>query len=161
MLMWIVEMNNLDPKSEQYAIKACDAIATCQTTHIALSGLSDKRSETGGLHSTLKLAVGAHVMLTVNVDVSDGLVNGVRGEVVHIVSNNQHVVTAMLVKFDNPEVGLKAIQSSPHHSVFPCAVSLAKHEVTFFARGKKGSEITHLQIPLTLAWATTIHNNNF
>jgi len=42
----------------------------------------DKRSETGGLHSTLKLAVGAHIMLTVNVDVSDGLVNPFPGELI-------------------------------------------------------------------------------
>ena len=27
----------------------------------------------------------------------------------------------------------------------------------FFARGKKGSEVTRLQYPITLAWATTIH----
>ena len=34
---------------------------------------------------------------------------------------------------------------------------LAKHEEMFFARGKKGSEVTRLQYPITLAWATTIH----
>lgn len=32
------------------------------------STLSDKRSETGGLHSVLKLAIGAHVMLVAHVD---------------------------------------------------------------------------------------------
>ena len=48
-------------------------------------------------------------MLTTNVDVSDGLVNGARGEVVHVVTNDDNKVTTVLVKFDNNRVGLKAI----------------------------------------------------
>ena len=149
-------LNNLASEREQYTIKASDAVAG-QTTHIDLSTLSDKRSETGGLHGVLKLAIGACVMLTTNVDVSDGLVNGARGEVVHIVSNNDHMVTSVLVKFDNQQVGIKAIQSSPYRNTFPNAVPLNKYEVVFLAKGKQGSEITRLQFPLTLAWATTIH----
>ena len=37
----------------------------------------------------LKLAIGARVMLTANVDVSDGPVNRARGEVVHVVLTMQ------------------------------------------------------------------------
>ena len=149
-------LNTLATESEQYSIKASDAIAG-QNMHIDLSTLSEKRSETGGLHSVLKLAVGSRVMLTTNVDVSDGLVNGARGEVVHIVTNNDQTVTNVLVKFDNSQVGLKAIHSSPYRTRFNDAVPIAKHEVIFLAKGKRGSEITRLQFPLTLAWATTIH----
>ena len=145
-------LDNLVPQSAQYTIKASDFIAG-QTSHICLSTISDKRSETGGLHSTLKLAIGARVMLTANVDVSDGLVNGARGEVVHVVINNNEV-NSVLVKFDN---SLKSIQSSPHLFRFPHAVLLTKYEVVFFARGERGSEIKRWQFPLTLAWATTIH----
>ena len=100
-------LNALAPENQQYSIKACDAVAG-QTNHVNLSNLSDKRSETGGLHCVLKLAIRARVMLTTNVDVSDGLVNGARGEVVHIVTNDTGKVTNILVKFDNPEVGSKA-----------------------------------------------------
>ena len=128
-----------------------------QTAHIELSTLSNKRQETGGLHSVLKLAIGARVMLTTNVNVSDGLVNGARGEVVHVVTNNDNKVTTVLVKFDNDHVGLKAIQTSPYRSTYCNAVPIAKYEVVFCAKARKGSEITRLQFPLTLAWATTIH----
>ena len=151
-----VMLNNLVHNSEQYAIKASDAVAG-QTKHIELSSLSDKRSETGGLDSVLKLAIGARVMLTANVDVSDGLVNGARGEVVHIVTNNNNKVTTVLIKFDNDRVGLKAIQTSPYRATYSNAVPIAKYEVVFCAKGRRGSEITRLQFPLTLAWATTIH----
>ena len=148
-------LNSLAPQSAQYTIKAIDSVAG-ESGHISLSSLSDKRSETGGLHGTLKLAIGARVMLTANVDVADGLVNGARGEVVHVVTNNNNV-TSVLVKFDNNRVGLKSIQTSPQRARFPNAVPLNKYEVVFFAKGKRGSEIKHLQFALTLAWATTIH----
>ena len=108
-----VMLNSLAPQCEQYTIKASDAIAG-QTTHIDLQSLSENRNETGGLHGTLKLAIGARVMLVANIDVSDGLVNGARGEVVHIVTNANSMVINMLVKFDNQQVGIKAIQTSPY-----------------------------------------------
>ena len=67
-----------------------------QTVHIELSILSNKRQETGGLHSVLKLAIGASVLLT-NVDVSDGLVIGARGEVVHFVINEHKCLLNLTV----------------------------------------------------------------
>ncbi len=53
-------LNALVPESEQYSIKACDSRAG----HITLS---DKRAD------VLKIAIGARVMLTTNVDVADGV----------------------------------------------------------------------------------------
>ena len=148
-------LNALAPENEQYSIQACDAIAG-QTRHIDLTTLSEKRADTGGLHSVLKVAIGARVMLTTNVDVSDGLVNGARGEIVHIATNSDNKATHILIKFDNPEVGAKAKHASYFRN-FPDVIPLTKHEVVFLARGKRGSEITCVQFPLTLAWATTIH----
>ena len=131
----------LAPESQQYTIKACDAIAS-QT---------EKRSETGGLHGVLKLAIGARVMLTTNIDVSDGLVNGARGTVVHVSCDSYGKIT------DSPVVGQRTRQSSRFCDIYSDAVPLKKHEAVFFARGKRGSEVTHVQFPLTLARASTIH----
>ena len=75
----------------------------------------------------------------------------------HVVTNIDNRVTTVLVKFHNSRVGLKVIQSSPYRATYTDAVPLAKYEVAFRAKGRKGSEITRLQFPLTLAWATTIH----
>lgn len=91
-----------------------------------------------------------------NVDVSDGLVNRARGEVVHFVTTADQAVSCILVAFDNDQVGLRSIQSTPHRSTFPCAVPLAKHKVMFRAGGKKGAEVTRVKFPLALAWATNI-----
>ena len=88
-------------------------------------------------------------MLVANIDVSDGLVNGAR-EVMHIITNDNHMVTSVLVNFDNQQVGIKAIQTSPYRASFPDTVPLGKHEVVFRAKGKRGSEITRLQFPLSL-----------
>ena len=75
--------------------------------------------------------------------------------VVHNIDN--HMVTSVLVKFDNQQVSIKVIQTSPYQASFPDAVPLGKQEVALCAKRKCGSEITHLQFPLTLAWATTIY----
>ena len=96
-------------------------------------------------------------MLTTNVHVSVGLVNAARGEVVRVVTSNDHKVTHILVKFDNPDVGAKAKQSSQYRHRYSDAVFLKKHKAVFLAKRRRGSEVTRLQFPLTLAWAITIH----
>ena len=151
-----VMLNSIANEDNQYIIEARDFVAG-QTKHITLSQLSKKRSETGGLHDILKIAVNARVMLTANVDVSDGLVNGAIGTIKQMITNDKNKVVTILVHFDNENVGIKCIQTSPHKQTYPNAVLICKHEVQFLARGKKGAEITRIQFPITLAWATTIH----
>ena len=83
-------------------------------------------------------------MLTINADVSDGLVNGASGKVMHVVTNDDNEVTTVLVKFDNNHVGLKGMQSSHYRTIYTRAVPVAKYEIVFPAKGKKRSEITRL-----------------
>ena len=118
---------------------------------------SQKRSDTGGLHTILELAIGARVMLVYNVDTSDGLVNGVIGEVQAVKKNSCDKIATVLVKFDNPDVGKHAILSSPWKQEFPNGVPIMRHEGKYEKAGKKGAQISRYQFPLTLAWAVTIH----
>ena len=118
--------------------------------------LSDNKADTGGLVTELHLAVGAKVMLTVNVDVSDGLVNGARGTVQDIIKTGSEV-TLVLVKFDHSRVGITAIAQSQYRSQYPEAVPISRHEAVFFIGKNKAAEANRRQFPLVLAWATTIH----
>ncbi len=79
------------------------AIDSTKDKHTKLLDLAMPKSKanTGGLISEVHLAVGAKVMLTVNVHVSDGLVNGARGTVEAIIQT-VHEVSLVLVNFDHP-----------------------------------------------------------
>ena len=76
-------------------------------------------------------------MLTANVDVSDGLVNGAIGTTEHVITNDKNEVVTILVDIDNVNVGVKCIQTSSHKQSYPNAVPICKHEVHYLARGKK------------------------
>ena len=128
-------------------------------------------TETGNLAHTLLLKVGARVFVSNNIDVSDGLTNGVFGTVSHIVTtthqskNGEMVeeVRVVLVRFDSERVGREARAKSLYKHIDRQAVPISKTEVTFSTR-KNGCEINRKRIniirkqfPLILAWAVTIH----
>ena len=123
-----------------------------------IDALDYKKSRTGGpmiakatpthgrsdeLADTLTLGKDARVMLLRNLDVSDGLVNGVVGRVQEFKKTNNRV-TAVLIKFDNEKVGKKRKLDNG-------AVPIEVSEETL----KSG--IVRRQFPLKLAWACTVH----
>ena len=114
-----------------------------------------KRTDTGRLSGTLTVAENAFVRLTSNIDVADGLANGIRGIIKSIVTNDEQSVTAILVQFDDKNVGEKAKSSSQYKSQHPDAVPIYRHGVPF---QHKNITIFHSQSPLVLAWASTIHS---
>ncbi|KAM9365022.1 ATP-dependent DNA helicase PIF1-like [Pholidichthys leucotaenia] len=139
-----------------FDIKAVDQKKDVQT------GLKDviistKPSHTGGLREVVSVAVGARVMVTVNIDVSDGLANGVCGAVVGIESSGSSVHT-IFIKFDSRRVGMQAIANSQYKQSYPEAVPIKRQDVHLFAgRGRRSLEAKRSQFPLSLAWGCTIH----
>ena len=118
----------------------------------------DDPSKTGGLKEVLSLCVGCRVMVTKNISIEDGLVNGVQGSVVGFIESKGksiHSPTAILVKFDNAQVGkqLRKKFSTSTEGTTPITPVEAK-----FSVGKYNNvDITRTQFPLTLSFACTIH----
>ena len=145
-------LNLLVPKEQQVTIKAIDH---AKDTRIDVT-MPKSKANTGGLVEELHLAImaiGAKVMLVVNIDVSDGLVNGAIGAVSGILTTDSQITT-ILVKFSSEQVGAAAIQKSPYKQEYPDAVPISRHEATFRIVRNKA---TRTQFPLVLSWSTTIH----
>ena len=117
--------------THKYIIKSSDITKDRNTRQVEISLEGKKRTDTGGLSSTLTVAQNAFVRLTSNIDVADGLANGVRGIITGIITNDQQSVTTILVRFDDKTVGEKAKSSSQYKSQYPDAVPIYRHGVPF------------------------------
>ena len=115
------------------------------------------RNDNTSLAPSLQLAVGARTMLIANVDVSDGLCNGVSGIIKGIeFRNSTNMPSVVYVKFDSDRIGVKARSArfiAPQYS--GCTPITPRKEV-FKLKGKTYTT-TRQQMPLKLAWAVTIH----
>ena len=105
-------------------------------------------TDTDSLPASLSLAKGAKVMLTRNIDVADGLVNGAIGHVTDFVGKEPETLEAIEVTFERRDVGKKAgRESKDGNRVF---IKRVEDEP------RKCRSVRH-QFPLKLAWACTAH----
>ena len=91
----------------KYVIQSSDITRDRDTRQVKISLDGKKHTDTGGLPSHLTIAENAYVRLTSNIDVADGLANGVRGIIQKIIINEDGAVNTILVKFDNKGIGQK------------------------------------------------------
>lgn len=113
-----------------------------------LESLSE--DDAGGLHSRVQLTIGAKVMLTANINVTYGLVNGAIGVVTAIgPTGSNGLPKAVLVKFDGYH---GPVQDGAHGCV--AIVPVERQWLT-----KKGQRATRTMLPLKLAWGVTIHKS--
>ena len=144
-----------------FTFKAKDSKRDDQTGAVSTSAFKDKN---GGLPSSLSLAVDARVMLTKNIDVSDGLVNTACGIVTgflpapHPPMNlDTFVPKYVLVHFDDDRVGknLRSQSKSILPDLISTPISAVETQVSLGRHSKVTAKRT--QFPLALAWAVTIH----
>ena len=95
----LLESRTISPDSSDYPFESLHVYTTWKNVN---KYNANRASDTGGLLDELQLVAGCRVMLKYNIDVSDGLVNGATGKVLHIVllANS---VTTVLVEFDNQD----------------------------------------------------------
>ena len=100
-------------KAEHVILESCSLPHGVTSRDVPEQLIPNDDNNCAGLPHTLKLAVGAQVMLRRNNMCADGLVNGVRGEVVGFKWSDgaDHqalpgiLLAAVLVKFHDPHVG--------------------------------------------------------
>ena len=124
------------------------AIATIQAVHTGSNASKASADDAGGLEPVVILAKYAQVMLTSNLWVEVGLVNGARGTIQAIcykIGGPPSLPLAIMVKFQN--------YSGPTlHDTVP----ITPVQRTW---SSSGVQCSRLQIPLKLAWAVTIHKS--
>ena len=106
----------------------------------------------------MHVKVGASVMLTTNIDVSDGLTDGDVGPVKYVITEEvTKRVNAILVEFDNTDVRQEAKSKSLYKHINSKAVPIFKTQAVFPVYGKTSFQASRTQFPLVLAWAITLH----
>ena len=97
-------------------------------------------------------------MITTNIDVTDGLTNGVMGTVANVVvDETTGKMSTIFIGFDSKHVGQEAMHTSIYNSRNQNAVPIHQTQATFPIEKKASFQATRSQFPLTLAWAVTIH----
>ena len=114
------------------------------------------------LSPKLYLKKGCRVMLTINLDVCDGLTNGSQGEVIDFVRDKHREIKYVLVKFDEIESGKQRRMNFSYETTYPGlrATPIELKETNFSLSKKQtsaSSTATAIQFPLKLAYAATAH----
>jgi ATP-dependent DNA helicase PIF1 len=123
-------------------------VATIKAVHSGQNASKASSEDAGGLESIICLACNARVMLTSNLWVDMGLVNGAMGTIVAICYRNgespPNLPIAVTVRFDSyrgPTLSDGTVPITPLRRTWSAS----------------GGSCSRLQLPLKLAWAVTIH----
>ena len=136
------------------------------TIHKTIKNFNPPEGKAGEVLKTpfqkeLKLKLHAKVMLTYNVDTSDGLTNGARGELVGIIEDVKGNITKLIVKFEKDSVGKeRRRRNTETYKKWPGGTPIEKVNFPFSISKSKKSIINTanvIQFPIKLAFASTAH----
>ena len=118
---------------------------------------ANQKSES--LPGRLRIAVGARVMVTKNVDTEHGITNGALGTVTAILPADQDkpLPKGVCIQFDNEKVGRGLTESNPNSTIPLGSVKLMPYEEAMDPVEQERKGGIRRQFPLKLAWACTIH----
>ncbi|XP_034322352.2 uncharacterized protein [Magallana gigas] len=111
-------------------------------------------TKTDGLSPSLLLAVNARVMLTRNVNVEDGLVNGAMGYISHFEFGKDQQnknIQGVGVIFDSKEIG------KLHGTITSHGNQIVIQRIQEDVKEKNTKNVVRHQFPLKLSWACTAH----
>lgn len=123
-----------------------------------------------GLRRSVLLKIGAVYRITSNINVGDGLANGVSGKLVHISYGSSHMAdtripVVLFMVFDDPEICLVSKQNffslniAKKHIkpiIEPNWIPIELKRLTIYLNSLK---IDRIQLPITLAHARTFHSS--
>ena len=112
--MKVNQMNNRSLKDlkgeEQVIMEIC--------LHKSINKFKPSVNNAGNISNTpfqkeLRLKTGAKVMLTYNIDTSDGLTNGARGELIGFTEDAKGIISKLIVRFENERYGTEKRRRHP------------------------------------------------
>ncbi|XP_062569582.1 uncharacterized protein LOC134231612 [Saccostrea cucullata] len=112
------------------------------------------RTRTDGLSASLLFSVNARVMLTRNINVEDGLVNGAIGHISAFDFGQPQLrnrVEGIRVLFDSEDIGKLHGKKTPHGN--EVLIQRIQEDI----KEKNSKNVVRHQFPLKLAWACTAH----
>ncbi|XP_037825564.1 uncharacterized protein LOC119613607 [Lucilia sericata] len=117
-----------------------------------------KTSETQGLRYDLKLKTTAKYMVTVNINTSDGLVNGATGQLMQIDFDNNHKPFTLWIKFSDTSIGVLARlqRRHPNEALWTPIEMLVR---SFQYKQNENVNIDRKQFPVVPAEGITIHKS--
>ena len=145
-------------EGSSFLIQAIDEIPKNVAHRAVQEAQNHKQSETGDLSSlNVTLKLGAKVMLTVNIDISDKLINDQIDIVKNISFKNGKPSKIYVKNFDEDSSSQTIISDSyaAHHKYVP--IEQREADIHVNKNNLSLPAIKRTQFPLKLSWAVTVH----